>query len=76
VVLIVHPFHVLSGHRVPVLFAKRRGREVVFVCEGGPLGRVTVPESWTDRGPAPGAHRLSVAVLVECDTLRRMLEQL
>jgi Family of unknown function (DUF5372) len=76
VVLIVHPFHVLSGHRVPVLFAKRRGREVVFVCEGGPMGRVTVPESWTDRAPAPAGHRLSVAALVECDTLCRMLEQL
>jgi hypothetical protein len=58
------------------LFAKHRGREVVFVCEGGPMGRVTVPESWTDRGPAPAGHRLSVAALVECDTLCRMLEQL
>ena len=47
----------------------------MFVCEGGPLGRVTVPESWTDRGPAPAAHRLSVATLVELDTLLTVLEQ-
>ena len=58
-----------------MLFAKRRGGRLVFVCEGGPLGRVTVPESWTDRGPTPAAHRLSVAALVELDTLLRVLEQ-
>jgi hypothetical protein len=73
--LIVHPFHVLFGQRVAVLFAKRRAGKVVFVCEGGPLGRVTVPESWTDRGPAAAAHRLSVAALVELDTLLTVLEQ-
>ena len=73
--LIVHPFHVLSGRRVAVLFAKRRAGRLVFVCEGGPLGRVTVPESWTDRGPAPAAHRLSIEVLVELDTLVTVLEQ-
>jgi hypothetical protein len=73
--LIVHPFHVLCGRRVPVLFAKRRAGKVVFVCEGGPLGRVTVPESWTERGPAPAVHRLSVAALVELDTLLTVLEQ-
>ncbi len=73
--LIVHPFHVLFGHRVPVLFVKRRAGRVVFVCEGGPLGRVTVPESWTDRGPAPTGHRLSVGALVELDTLLTVLEE-
>jgi hypothetical protein len=66
---------VLSGRRVAVLLAKRRAGRLVFVCEGGPLGRVTVPESWTDRGPTPAAHRLSVAALVELDTLLTVLEQ-
>ena len=73
--LIVHPFHLLFGRRVPVLFAKRRAGKVVFVCEGGPLGRVTVPESWTDCAPAPAGHRLSVEALVELDTLLTVLEQ-
>src|SRR3954465_12572972 len=73
--LIVHPFHVLSGRRVPVLFAKRRAGKVVFVCEGGPLGRGRVAESWAQRGPAPAVHRLSVAALVELDTLLMVLEQ-
>ena len=59
--LIVHPFHVLFGRRVPVLFAKRRAGKVVFVCEGGPLGRVTVPRV-VDRprsgpGRAPAQRR-------------------
>jgi Family of unknown function (DUF5372) len=73
--LIVHPFHVLFGRRVPVLYAKRRAGKVVFVCEGGPLGRVTVPVAWTDRGPAPAGHRLGVEALVELDTLRTVLER-
>lgn len=73
--LIVHPFHVLCGRRVPVLFVKRRAGRVVFVCEGGPLGRITVPESWTDRAPAPAGHRLSVGALVELDTLLTVLEE-
>jgi hypothetical protein len=63
----------LFGRRVPVLFTKRRAGRVVFVCEGGPLGRVTVPESWTDRGPVPSANRLSVDQLVELDTLMTVL---
>ena len=65
----------LFGRRVPVLLAKRRAGRVVFVCEGGPLGRVTVPESWTDCAPAPAGHRLSVEALVELDTLLTVLEQ-
>ena len=70
--LIVHPFHVLSG---PVLGEQHRAGKVVFVCEGGPLGRVTVPQAWTDRGPAVVGHRLSVEALVELDTLLTVLEQ-
>lgn len=72
--LIVHPFHVLAGQRVAVLFVKRRAGKVVFVCEGGPLGRVTVPQAWTERGPAPASHRLSLEALVELDTLATVLE--
>jgi len=71
--LIVHPFHVLFNCRVAVLFSKRRAGRLVFVCEGGPLGRVTLPESWTDRGPVPLVNRLSVDRLVELDTLLTVL---
>jgi hypothetical protein len=65
---------VLFGCQVTVLFSKRRAGRLVFVCEGGPLGRVTVPVSWTDRGPACAANRLTVEGLVELDTLVKVLE--
>jgi hypothetical protein len=55
------------------LVTKRRAGRVVFVCEGGPLGRVTVPESWTDRGPVGSVNRLSVDRLLELDTLMTVL---
>ncbi len=71
--LITHRFHLLSGCRVTVLFSKRRAGRLVFVCEGGPAGRVTVPVSWTDRGPASSANRLTVEGLVELDTLAKVL---
>ena len=69
----VHPFHPLAGQRLPVLFCKRRAGVLVLVCEGGPRGRVTLPQSWTDQGPAPVPGRLSIEGLVELDTLTRML---
>jgi len=65
---------VLSGCRVTVLLSKRRAGRLVFVCEGGPAGRVTVPVSWTDRSPKPSANRLTVEGLAELDTLAKMLE--
>ncbi len=55
------------------MFSKRRAGRLVFVCEGGPAGRVTVPVSWTDRGPASSANRLTVEGLVELDTLAKVL---
>jgi hypothetical protein len=64
---------VLFNCRLAVLFTKRRAGRLMFVCEGGRLGRVTVPESWTDRGPVPSTNRLSVDRLVELDTLLRVL---
>jgi hypothetical protein len=64
---------VLFNCRVAVLFSKRRAGRLVFVCGGGPLGRVTLPESWTDRGPVPLVNRLSVDRLVELDTLLSVL---
>jgi hypothetical protein len=69
--VIVHPFHPWRGRRLAVLFSKKRAGGVVFVCEGDASGRatVTLAEGWTDRGPEPAAHRLSVEALVVLDTL-------
>jgi len=74
-VVVTHPFHPLCGQSLPVLFAKRRAGDVVFVCVGGVLGRVTVPRSWTDRGDPRSAERLSVESLSALDTLVKFLGQ-
>jgi len=72
-VLVTHPFHPLSGQRLEVLFAKRRAGAVVLVGESARLGRVTVQESWTERGPAPLGCRVSAEGLAALDTLVRSL---
>lgn len=73
-VVITHPFSPLSGQRVEVLFSRRRGGQAVLVCEGGRLGRVTVPESWTDRVSSPAVGRLSAEGLAALDALARCME--
>jgi hypothetical protein len=55
------------------LFAKRRGGATVLVGESTHLGRVTVQESWTDRGAAPLGCRVSAEGLAALDTLIRSL---
>src|SRR5262245_49805355 len=73
-VVVTHPFHPLNGRRLEVLFVKRRGDAVVFVCSGGLGGQMTLPLAWTDRGEAPVAYRLCVDGLAALDTLVKMLE--
>ena len=70
-VVVIHPFHPLSGQRLEVLFVKRRGAGVVFVCSGGVSGQMTLPQAWTDRGEQPRAFRLSADGLAVLDTLTR-----
>jgi len=72
-VVVTHPFHPLKGQRLEVLFVKRRGTDVVFVCAGAVGGQVTLPESWTDRGDPPGAYRLSVQGLVDLVAVTRAI---
>ena len=56
-----------------VLFVKRRGAGVVFVCAGLDGGQVTVPESWTDRGAEPLTRRLSVEGLADLAAVTRAI---
>ena len=72
-VIVTHPFHPLNGQRLEILYAKRRGADTVFVCAGGFSGQMTLPESWTDRGEAPLARRLSADGLAALDTLCRAI---
>ena len=62
--MVTHPFHPLRGERVRVLFVRRRGASRLYVCEGGPLGTIGIPEVATDRGPEPAERPLSFEALV------------
>lgn len=61
--MVTHPFHPLRGERLAVLFVRRVGASRIYVCEGGPLGTVGLPEDATDRGPEPAERSLSIEVL-------------
>jgi hypothetical protein len=53
---------------------RRPSTELVYVCEGGPDGRVTLPVAWTDRGAVPAAQRLTAAGLVALGALVAAIE--
>ena len=46
-----------------VLFVRRVGAGRIYVCEGGPLGSVSLPEDATDRGLEPAERPLSIEIL-------------
>ena len=74
-IVVTHPFHPLAGQQLVVIFEKRRqSAERVLVCEGGAAGQVTLPIAWTDRAPAPAAHRLEAESLAELAALVAALE--
>jgi hypothetical protein len=62
---VTHSFHPLVGQRLPILFTRRRAASRLYVCEGGPLGTVTLPEEFTDRGLPPATRPLTAEVLAE-----------
>ncbi|WP_442935324.1 DUF5372 family protein [Micromonospora sp. CPCC 206061] len=64
-----YPFHPLAGRTLEILYAKRRGRGRVFVCDAGDGASVTLPIEWTDRGPAADEARLSRESLSELRVL-------
>ncbi|MGH2926926.1 MAG: DUF5372 family protein [Solirubrobacteraceae bacterium] len=61
--LFTHPFHPLLGKRLAVLFERRWAGGVLFVCEGGPLGTIGIPEDATDRAPERASTPLTAEVL-------------
>lgn len=48
-----------------MLFERKSADGVALSCEGGPLGSLMVPVSWTDRGPEGAAMPLTYEVLVD-----------
>ena len=67
--MVTHPFHPLFGQRLEVLLESRCGAGRLYVCDGGPLGGVALPEEATDRGPEPAEQPLSFEVLAELAAL-------
>lgn len=59
------PFHPLAGQRLRVLGQQRSPRGLELDCDGGDLGRVRLPATWTDRVPADTGGRVSVRVLAD-----------
>jgi hypothetical protein len=63
--VVTHPFHPLRGERLEVLFERRRGGRRVYICAGGALGSVTLPEDATDRGCPPAERPLTYELVAE-----------
>lgn len=64
--VVTHPFHPLAGQRVAVLFERRyQSLGHVYICDGGRLGNVTLPVSFTDRSLLPDSLPVNVEVLAE-----------
>ena len=64
-IVVTHPFHPLAGQRLEVLFERRMPSGLAYSCDGGVLGRMMLPASWTDRATAEPSTRLSYEALVE-----------
>ena len=63
--MVTHPFHPLRGERLDVLFVCCRGAGRLYVCDGGPLGGMALPEDATDRGPESAERSLCFEALAE-----------
>jgi hypothetical protein len=61
--VVTHPFHALRGQTLAVLYERRWADGHLYVCVGGPLGTIGIPEDATDRAPAPAATPLTAEVL-------------
>jgi uncharacterized protein DUF5372 len=72
-VVVTHPFHPLFGQRLDVLRVRRDRAGRLYVCDGGVLGSLGLPEDATDRGPEPAGRPLSVESLVELVALVAVL---
>ena len=59
------PFHRLAGERLRVLGQERSHRGLELDCDGGDLGRVRLPATWTDRVPAEAGGRVSAGGLAD-----------
>ena len=75
--LVTHPFHPLAGRRLSIIFERRYrsgGLGHVYICDGGELGYVTLPESFTDRGATPEPQPLCAEGLLDLLAVMRAMD--
>lgn len=58
-----------------VLFERRWPGGLLFVCEGGPLGSIGIPEDATDRAPDRASTPLTAEVLAALVELVAVLSE-
>ncbi|MGN6168222.1 MAG: hypothetical protein ACTHQQ_08630 [Solirubrobacteraceae bacterium] len=63
--MVTHPFHLLHGERLEVLYVRRFPSGRVYVCDSGDGRNVALDEAATDRGSEPAERPLTFEVLVE-----------
>jgi hypothetical protein len=65
--VVTHPFHPLTGRRLSVVCERRYKSALgrVYICDGGTLGNLTLPESFTDRGMPAARRALTADVLAD-----------
>ena len=76
---VTHPFHPLAGRRLNIVFERRYrsgGLGHVYICDAGELGYILLPESFTDRGPAPDPQPLCIESLLELSAVMRAIASL
>ena len=59
----------MCGQKLAILFERKRAEDRLYVCEGGPLGTLGLPTSWTSFGPPAAERPLTVEVLIELAAL-------
>ena len=72
--VVTHPFHPLHGQELVVLFERKRAGVHLYVCEGGPLGTIGLPASWTSLGKPPIDRPLTAESLSELAALVKALK--
>jgi hypothetical protein len=65
----------LRGQELLVLFERKRTGVHLYVCEGGPLGTIGLPVSWTSLSTPPADGPLTAELLIELAALVNALKR-
>jgi len=75
--LVTHPFHPLTSQRLSILFERqsRSTSQRVYVCDGGALGTLYLPEDFTNRADPPATRPLTVDMLTHLAVIVAALQK-